>query len=114
MADDELIVDVRLPADAGASAYVKFHRRSIDWSIVGAAAAIRDGNVSVALTGVGSRPVRASGFEEAVNGGAALEDAARRAGEGLAPIADLDGSAEYKRHLAGVMAKRAVEAARQR
>ena len=112
LADDELIVDVRVPSDASASAYAKFHRRAIDWSIVGAAAAIRGGRVSVALTGLGSKPVRATAFEEVVNGGGSLEDAARRAGEGTSPIDDLDGSGEYKRHLAGVLARRAVEAAR--
>jgi carbon-monoxide dehydrogenase medium subunit len=112
LADDELLVDVRVPSDCAQSAYVKFHRRAIDWSIVGAAAAVRGGRVQVALTGLGSRPVRALGFEEVANGGGSLEEAARRAGEGTTPIEDLDGSAEYKRHLAGVLARRAVEAAR--
>jgi len=112
LADDELIVDVRLPADAQQSAYVKFHRRAIDWSIVGAAAAIRGGHVAIALTGVGNRPVRASGFEEVVNGGGNVDAAAARAGDGTNPTDDLDGSAEYKRHLAGVLAKRALAAAR--
>jgi carbon-monoxide dehydrogenase medium subunit len=112
LADDELLVDVRVPSDAVRSAYVKFHRRAIDWSIVGAAAAIRDGRVQVGITGLGSRPVRATGFEEVVNGGGSLEEAAARAGDGTTPLDDLDGSAEYKRHLAGVLARRAVEAAR--
>jgi carbon-monoxide dehydrogenase medium subunit len=114
LAEDELIVDVRLPADAGQSAYAKFHRRAIDWSIIGAAAAIRGGQVAVAITGLGSAPVRATAFEAAVNGGGSLEDAAREAGRDTSPIDDLDGSAEYKRHLAGVLAKRAVQAARAR
>jgi carbon-monoxide dehydrogenase medium subunit len=56
--------------------------------------------------------VRASGFEEVVNGGGSLDEAASRAGEGTSPIEDLDGSAEYKRHLAGVLAKRALAEAR--
>jgi carbon-monoxide dehydrogenase medium subunit len=47
-----------------------------------------------------------------VNAGGSLEEAASRAGEGTSPIDDLDGSAEYKRHLAGVMATRALAAAR--
>ncbi len=53
LADDELIVDVRVPADAGRSAYAKFHRRAIDWSIVGAAAVVRGDRVQVAITGLG-------------------------------------------------------------
>jgi carbon-monoxide dehydrogenase medium subunit len=56
--------------------------------------------------------VRATGFEEVVNGGGSLDEAAARAGEGTSPIEDLDGSAEYKRHLAGVLAKRALAEAR--
>jgi carbon-monoxide dehydrogenase medium subunit len=112
LADDELIVDVRLPTDAGQSAYAKFHRRAIDWSIVGAAVAIRDGKVSCAITGLASRPVRATRFEEVVNAGGSLDEAGTRAGEGTSPIDDLDGSAEYKRHLAGVLAKRALAEAR--
>jgi aerobic carbon-monoxide dehydrogenase medium subunit len=110
--EDELITDVRVPADAGQSAYAKFHRRAIDWSIIGAAVAIRGGTVTCAITGLGSRPVRATGFEEVVNAGGSIDEAAARAGEGTSPIDDLDGSAEYKRHLAGVMAKRALAAAR--
>ena len=112
LAEDELIVDVRLPTDAGQSAYAKFHRRAIDWSIIGAAVAIRDGKVTCAITGLASQPVRATGFVEVVNAGGSLEEAASRAGEGTSPIDDLDGSAEYKRHLAGVMATRALAAAR--
>ena len=112
LADDELIVDVRLPTDAARSGYAKFHRRAIDWSIVGVAVAIRDRNVPCAITGLGARPLRATGFEEGVNAGGALDEAAARAGEGTSPIDDLDGSAEYKRHLAGVLAKRALAAAR--
>jgi aerobic carbon-monoxide dehydrogenase medium subunit len=112
LADDELIIDVRIPADSAKSAYAKFHRRAIDWSIIGAAAVIRGGQTRVALTGVGNHPVRATAFEQAVNGGAALDQAAQHAGDGLNPLDDLDGSSDYKRHLAGVLARRAVEAAR--
>jgi carbon-monoxide dehydrogenase medium subunit len=112
LADDELLVDVRLPTDAGQSAYAKFHRRAIDWSIVGVGVAIRNGTVTCGITGLGARPVRATGFEEVVNAGGSLDEAAARAGEGTSPIEDLDGSAEYKRHLAGVLAKRALAEAR--
>jgi carbon-monoxide dehydrogenase medium subunit len=47
-----------------------------------------------------------------VNAGGPRDEAAPRAGDGTSPIDDLDGSAEYKRHLAGVMATRALAAAR--
>jgi carbon-monoxide dehydrogenase medium subunit len=114
LAEGELIVAVRIPAGARQSAYAKFHRRAIDWSIAGAAAVIRDGKVTVALTGMGSGPLRATAFESLVNDGGSLEDAARHAGDGTHPSEGLDGSAEYKRHLAGVLARRATETARSR
>ncbi len=56
--------------------------------------------------------MRATGFEEVVNAGGPIDEAGARAGEGTSPIDDLDGSAEYKRHLAGVLAKRALAEAR--
>lgn len=57
------------------------------------------------------RPVRLTGFEEVVNAGGSLDEAAAKAGDGTSPLDDLDGSAEYKRHLAGVLARQAYEAA---
>ncbi len=111
LAADEMIVAVRLPGGAGRSAYAKFHRRAIDWSIVGAAAVIRGTTTTVALTGMAAVAVRATGFEVIVNAGGSLEEAARHAGDGTRPAEGLDGSAEYKRHLAGVLARRATEAA---
>jgi aerobic carbon-monoxide dehydrogenase medium subunit len=95
----EILTEVRVPATAGASAYVKFNRRSQDWAIVGCAAVVRDGEEVVAWTGVGSTPVLADGDW-------------RAAADGLRPTGDLSGSAEYKRHLAKVLAERAVARAR--
>jgi len=111
LADDELITQIRLPKSAGKSAYAKFHRRAIDWSIVGVGVCIGAEGTRVAVTGVGDRPQRATGFEEAINGGGTLDDAVARAGEGIDPSDDLDGSAEYKRHLVGVLARQAYEQA---
>ena len=55
--------------------------------------------------------VRARGVEAALASGASAADAAAHAGEGISPEAGLDGSTEYKRHLACVMVRRALEAA---
>lgn len=107
LADDEIITQVRLPKGNAQSAYAKFHRRAIDWSIVGVGVAIGADGVRAAATGVADRPTRLAGFEAAVNGGASIAEAAAAAGEGLDPTSDLDGSAEYKRHLVGVLAQRA-------
>ncbi len=110
LGEDEIITQVRIPK-APKSAYAKFHRRAIDWSIIGVGVAIGDGGVVAAVTGAGDRPQRATGFEAVVNGGGSLDEAVAKAGEGLEPLDDLDGSAEYKRHLVGVLARRAYEEA---
>jgi aerobic carbon-monoxide dehydrogenase medium subunit len=97
LAHDEVLTEVRLPSKAR-SAYVKFNRRAQDWALVGCAAVVNGGDV-VAWTGVADRPVRAEGD---------WRDAAKR----LEPAADLSGSTDYKRHLAGVLAERALARAK--
>jgi carbon-monoxide dehydrogenase medium subunit len=64
----------------------------------------------IALTGVGPTPVRAEAAERAFSGGNAAE-AAELAAEGLDPPADSAGSADYRRHLARVLTRRALEEA---
>jgi carbon-monoxide dehydrogenase medium subunit len=56
LAEDELITQVRLPKGAGKSAYAKFHRRAIDWSIIGVGVSIGADGVRAAATGVGGPP----------------------------------------------------------
>ena len=107
LAEDELITQVRLPKGAGKSAYATFHRRAIDWSIIGVGVSIGADGVRAAATGVGDHPTRLAGFESVLNGGGSLEDAIAKAGEGLSPLGDLDGSTEYKLHLVGVLAAQA-------
>jgi carbon-monoxide dehydrogenase medium subunit len=94
----EVLTEVRVPA-APQSAYEKFNRRAQDWALVGCAAVVRNGTETVAWTGVGSGPVLAEGDW-------------RGAAERLEPAGDLSGSPEYKRHLAGVLAERALTRAR--
>ena len=107
LASDELITQVRLPKGAARSAYAKFHRRAIDWSIVGVGVTIGSAGTRVAVTGVGDRPLRATGFEDVINAGGSLDEAVAQAGTGMNPLDDLDGSAEYKLHLVGVLARQA-------
>jgi aerobic carbon-monoxide dehydrogenase medium subunit len=109
VSQDELVTEVRVPKVRSA-AYVKFNRRSQDWAIVGAAAAIAGSGVRIALTGVASTPVRASAAEAAWSGSNAVE-AAEQAAEGLSPPSDVAASADYRRHLARVLTRRALEAA---
>jgi carbon-monoxide dehydrogenase medium subunit len=64
---------------------------------------------------MGSVPLRAKAVEDALRGQPASADsiakAAEQAAEGTNPPADLNASAEYKRHLARVMTRRALETA---
>jgi carbon-monoxide dehydrogenase medium subunit len=105
----ELLVAVRVPTGQAASTYVKFNRRAQDWAVVGVAASRGRGGVRVALTGVAATAVRAGAVEQALAAGASNADAASRAGDGLEPLDGLDGSAEYKRHLACVLTRRALD-----
>jgi carbon-monoxide dehydrogenase medium subunit len=118
---DEILVEVRLPKREGwGSQYEKFNRMAQSWAIVGVAATVRRENGSiaearVALTNMGSTPVRASAVEAALVGQPATAEsfasAAARAAEGAQPSGDVSASAEYRTHLAGVLTRRAVAAA---
>jgi carbon-monoxide dehydrogenase medium subunit len=119
--EDEILTEVRIPKYTGWGAhYEKFVRVAHQWPIVAVAAAVRaDGGTiaeaRVGLTNMGSTPLRARGVEEALAGQPATADAVRaaaeRATEGTNPPSDLNGDADYRRHLAGVLTRRAVLAA---
>jgi aerobic carbon-monoxide dehydrogenase medium subunit len=107
----EVLTEIRVPKTTAGWAYLKFNRRAQDWAMVGVAAVRSNGGVHVGLTNMGLTPLRASGVEEAVTGGADPASAAERADEGTAPPSDAFGSAEYRRHLVKVLTKRALEEA---
>ncbi|HHU09541.1 MAG TPA: xanthine dehydrogenase family protein subunit M [Intrasporangiaceae bacterium] len=110
--EDELLTAIRIPKHTGwGGAYEKFVRVSHQWSIVAVAAVARGQEVKVGLTNMGSTPLRATGVEEALASGASVADAAGRAAEGANPPSDLNGSSEYRAHLATVLTRRAVERA---
>jgi carbon-monoxide dehydrogenase medium subunit len=120
MQPDEVLVEVRFPRLPGWTArYEKFHRTAQAWALVGVAAAVRRENgaiaeARVALTNMGSTPVRASAVEAALAGATDLgtvKAAAANVGEAASPPSDISGSAEYRRHLAGVLTGRAVASA---
>jgi carbon-monoxide dehydrogenase medium subunit len=116
--DNEILTEVRIPKFTGWGAhYEKFVRVAHQWPIVAVAAAVRTegGTISearVGLTNMGSTPLRARGVEEALAGQPATSDAVRaaaeRASEGTNPPSDLNGDSDYRRHLAGVLTRRAV------
>jgi aerobic carbon-monoxide dehydrogenase medium subunit len=121
VAPDEVLTEVHIPAlDGWGFGYEKFNRRSEDWAMVGISAVVKasDGqceDVRIGLTNMGSVPLRASAAEEALRGQSlsaeSIASAAEQAAEGTDPPADLNASAEYKRHLARVLTRRALEQA---
>jgi carbon-monoxide dehydrogenase medium subunit len=105
---DEMLVEIRIPRGDGAGwAYEKFVRRANDWAIVAVAVA---GN-RVALANMGSVPLRAGATEEALASGASVAEAADLAAEGTEPVADMHADAEYRRHLARLLTRRALTTA---
>ena len=111
LAPDEMLTEIRVPKAPGGWSFQKFNRRAQDWAIVGVAA-VANGATRVALVNMGPTPVRATATEQALAGGASIADAAARAAEGTEPSADLNASVEYRRHLATVLVRRALEEAR--
>jgi carbon-monoxide dehydrogenase medium subunit len=119
--EDELLTKIRIPKHTGWGAhYEKFNRVAQAWSIIGVAATVRaDGGTiaeaKVALTNMGSTALRASSMESALVGQPATEDAVRAAAasaaDGTSPPTDANGDADYRRHLATVLTRRAVLAA---
>ncbi len=119
--EDEILTGIRVPKHTGwGASYKKFVRVAHQWPIVAVAATVKvdGGTISearVGLTNMGATPLRATGVEEALVGcsvdEAAVAEAAGRAAEGTEPPSDLNGDADYRRHLATVMTRRAVLAA---
>ena len=107
----EVLSEVRVPTTSGGWSYLKFSRRAIDWAMVGVAAVQQNGSATVALTNMGETPLRASGVEDALAGGADPAAASARADEGTTPPSDAFGSAEYRKEVSKVLVRRALEEA---
>jgi carbon-monoxide dehydrogenase medium subunit len=109
LAPDEMLVEIRVPKASGAWSFQKFNRRAMDWAIVGVAVQRSNGSAGIGLVNMASTPIRAAAVEAAVAGGASPTDAAAHADEGSEPSADLNASVEYRKHLARVLVRRALE-----
>ena len=115
---DELLTEVRVPklAPGAGWSYLKFHPRAQDWAIVGVAAVVERSNggagrAAIALTNMGRTPLRANAVERALAEGRDLSEAAEAAADGTDPVSDGFASAEYRRYLAPVLVRRALEEA---
>jgi len=119
--DGEMLTEVRLPLRPGAgSAHEKVERRAGDWAIAAASAVVwMDGgtiaDAGLALSAVGPTTVHVSRAEELLRGKPPSEELFEQAGEiaseDCAPLPDGRGPVDYKRHLAGVLTKRALRRA---
>ena len=122
---DEILVEVRLPAmPPGAGfAFEELSRRHGDFAIAGIAAMLvgeggHCATARLATAGAGPVPTRLRAAEEILEreglADAAIDAAARRAAELVDPDSDIHASAEYRRHLVGVLSGRALRRARTR
>jgi aerobic carbon-monoxide dehydrogenase medium subunit len=117
----EVLTEVRMPTfDGWGYGYQKFNRRSEDWAMVAVCALVKQTgdvceDVRIGLTNMSSVPLRANAVEDALRGQSLTADsiaaAAAHAADGTDPPADLNASADYKRHLAQVLCRRALEQA---
>ncbi len=117
----EMITEVRMPIRPGSgTAYFKVERRAGDWAVAAAGACVwLNGNtitdVGIGLTAVGAQHFCAPEAEASLIGTQATEANIEIAGELAAehsrPSTDQRGPAEYKRHLAGELTKRALRKA---
>jgi carbon-monoxide dehydrogenase medium subunit len=122
LAPTEVLTEVWFPASPRGcgAAWVELARRHGDYALVGVGALVTlaDGRVRdarLALTGVGDRPVRAREAEARLAGesptAAVLAEAADAVRRGIDPGSDIHATAAYRRHVAGVLAVRAIRLA---
>lgn len=108
LAPDEMVIELRVSRTGSLGwGYEKFTRRDNDWPIVATAAV--DGRV--ALANMGATVMRAGAVEQALSAGASVAEAAKLADEGTSPASDMHADADYRRHLARLLTRRALESA---
>lgn len=126
MENNEILTEIRVPANAPRSggAYCKVLQPASGFALTGVAAQVTLGadntlqRVAVGITGVSSKPFRASATETALQGQRAtaetIAQAATKAADGVEALEDIHASAEYRLHLARVYTKRALQTAIER
>lgn len=117
--DGEVITEIQVPAigTSSGAAYTKFFNPSSRYAVVGVGALVSKSNGScsscrIGVTGAADHAFRASVAEETLQGSDLGEDAvaasAAKVADGQEMLSDLSASANYRTHLCGVMAKRAI------
>jgi carbon-monoxide dehydrogenase medium subunit len=120
----EMLVEIRVPLlEQSGSAYEKVDRRVGDWAVAAAGASITlaQGTIAaagIALAAVGAREVTCADAQAVLLGQPPSDElfarAARAAQDACAPVDDQRGSAEYKRHVVGVLTERTLRRAAER
>ena len=120
--ENEMVTEVTVPLPSGSSssAYEKLERRVGDWAIAasGVSVSVADGVISeigIGLAAVEAPNMVAADAEDAARGQVPSAELIERIGELAAeatdPNTDQRGPADYKRHLAGELTKRALRRA---
>lgn len=119
---DEILTEIKVPVwRESKTAYLKAAQRSSGFAVVGVAVRLeleQNGickDIAIGMTGVGDKPYRAREVETFIKGtkldAALLERAASKVTAGIDPLEDINGSKEYRTHLAQVYTVRAIQAA---
>lgn len=106
---DEIVTAVHFPV-AKRAAYMKFAHRASKYAVVGVFVAETGAGVRVAVTGAGPKVFRVAAMESALAGSFSADAIASIAVSADDLNSDSEASAEYRAHLVGVMARRAVRA----
>lgn len=120
--DDEIVTQIEFPALPARTGwgFHEFTRRSGDFGLAGVAVTMTQSgknatNVRIALLGVDETPIRATEAESLLNGNEYSMDGVRAAVEivrdSIEPNNDLHASADYRRHLVGILTERALTSA---
>jgi CO/xanthine dehydrogenase FAD-binding subunit len=115
----DLLTEISFPVlgEGWRSSFLEFSRRVGDFALVGVAVAARLTNgtceeTRIALTGVGGIPTRARGAEGELQGNSltpeVLEAVSSAVQGEVEPLSDFHGSSDYRRHLCGVLTRRAL------
>ncbi|WP_135452068.1 xanthine dehydrogenase family protein subunit M [Mycobacterium sp. DL99] len=124
LAHNEMLIEVRIPVrHRTSSAYAKVERRVGDWAVTAAGVQVTLDNGSIAAARVGLTAVNADwdalrALSDSLVGRPPVEetfaDAGAAAAQACAPVSDMRGSADYKRHLASELTIRTLRASVER
>ena len=120
---DEILTEIKVPAlENTKTAYLKAAQRAAGFAVVGIAVCLKiDQNgtckdITIGVTGVTDKPYRAEGVEKLLRGkkleAKLIEEAATGVTRDIDVNEDINGSKEYRSHLAQVYVARAIQAAR--